>query len=353
MPNCDKGDNHRKKLAFQISEEILDMTEEVSKFDLDTPIWDQNTFSGRRRYYAWITDPRNTIVSTATLFQARDLIQCVRKDKIAPGTTVKDIRRAQQLYLSAFHPDTGELQNVIGRMSFQVPGGMVLIGAMITFYRSTSSVIFWQWANQSFNALVNYTNRNAASELTTSKILTAYVSATTCALVTALGLKSLLAKRASPFLLRLVPFAAVSASNAVNIPFMRQNELAHGVTMYDENNNKVTESRYAAVKGISQVVLSRILIASPSMLLLPFFMEKIEMKPWMIKYGRFVNAPMQTFLSGLSLLVMVPIGCALFNQRSSISVHDLKIMDHSKYEDIVNRYGQENIPKTLYFNKGL
>ena len=38
---------------------------------------------------------------------------------------------------------------------------------------------------------------------------------------------------------------------------------------------------------------------------------------------------------------------------SSISVHDLKIMDHSKYEDIVNRYGQENIPKTLYFNKGL
>jgi len=58
-----------------------------------------------------------------------------RKDQIAPGTTVKDIRRAQQLYLSAFHPDTGELQNVIGRMSFQVPGGMVLIGAMITFYR--------------------------------------------------------------------------------------------------------------------------------------------------------------------------------------------------------------------------
>lgn len=52
-----------------------------------------------------------------------------------PGTTVTQIRRAQQLYLSAFHPDTGELQNVIGRMSFQVPGGMVLIGAMTTFYR--------------------------------------------------------------------------------------------------------------------------------------------------------------------------------------------------------------------------
>ena len=28
--------------------------------------------------------------------------------------------QAMQLYKSAFHPDSGELQNVFGRMSFQV-----------------------------------------------------------------------------------------------------------------------------------------------------------------------------------------------------------------------------------------
>ncbi|CAG2247216.1 SFXN2 [Mytilus edulis] len=267
---------------------------EMVEVDLDTPIWDQNTFSGRRKYYAWMTDPRNSLVSSGTLFQARDLIHAVRQNNIPSGTTVKDIRRAQQLYLSAFHPDTGELQNVIGRMSFQVPGGMVLIGAMITWYRGTSSVIFWQWANQSFNALVNYTNRNAASELTTSQIVTAYVSATTSALVTALGLKSLLANTRSPILQRFVPFAAVAASNAVNVPLMRQSEFAHGVTMFDEKNNKVTESRlkslpfspteetlqqYAAVKGISQVVLSRILIAAPSMSMYNY--KPIDQKYWL------------------------------------------------------------------------
>ncbi|KAJ8300961.1 hypothetical protein KUTeg_022480, partial [Tegillarca granosa] len=32
--------------------------------------------------------------------------------------------------------------------------------------KTNSAVIFWQWANQSFNALVNYTNRNAASDIT-------------------------------------------------------------------------------------------------------------------------------------------------------------------------------------------
>ncbi|XP_041368385.1 sideroflexin-2-like [Gigantopelta aegis] len=323
----------------------------LHRINLDVPRWDQSTFMGRFKYFLWITDPRLTLTPTYKLLEAKTLIEKYRKHEEPPGTDVSLVRRAQQLYLSAFHPDTGELQNVIGRMSFQVPGGMILIGAMITFYKSNTAVLFWQWANQSFNALVNYTNRNADSDISTKQLAVAYVSATTSALVTALGLKHYLATRAPALIQRFVPFAAVAAANMVNIPLMRQSELRNGVPVYDKDGNKVTESKYAALKGIGQVVFSRIVMAAPSMTILPLVMERMEKGVWMKKYPK-MNAPVQIFLSGAILLFMTPAACALFPQKCSIRTERLKLLDSERFLEVQQRYG-DSLPKQLYFNKGL
>ncbi|KAL0269781.1 UNVERIFIED_CONTAM: hypothetical protein PYX00_007401 [Menopon gallinae] len=326
------------------------MSKEEKRIDITKPLWDQSTFFGRVRHFAFVTDPTTIFVTDAQLDKAKVLYEQYRDGKEPSGTSLKDVIYAKKLYESSFHPDTGERQNVFGRMSFQVPGGMILTGAMLQFYRTSAAVIFWQWVNQSFNALVNYTNRNAKSPVTTTQLVAAYISATASALVTALGCKKYLAKRASPLLQRYVPFAAVAAANCVNIPLMRQGEILNGIAVTDENGKKVTESKIAAVKGISQVVSSRIFMAFPGMTIMPLIVERIQHKPWFANNPK-LHAPFQVLAVGGFLIFMVPIACGLYPQLCSISPETLKRFEPEAYEKL--QKNSSKIPEKLYFNKGL
>ncbi|GAB6031576.1 Sideroflexin-2 [Chamberlinius hualienensis] len=321
------------------------------RLNLDQALWDQSTFHGRLKHFFWVTDPRSVVVRDAELDQAKELVHRYKNHNEPPGTTNEQVLYAKKLYEAAFHPDSGERMNILGRMSFQVPGGMVITGFMLQFYRTVPQVIFWQWVNQSFNALVNYTNRNAESDVTATRIGVAYVSATTSALVTALGLKRYLEKRATPLLQRFVPFAAVAAANCVNIPLMRQSELTDGIAVFSHEGERLTESRLAAAKGITQVVISRIVMAAPGMLILPLIMEKIEKYRWMQRIQP-LHALVQTVLVGGFLIFMTPTACALFPQKCSIKVSTLEKWEKEKYLKLVQTC-QGKIPERVYFNKGL
>lgn len=43
------------------------------QFDFDAPPWDQNTFMGRLKYFAWVTDPRLAIINDRRLDEAKEL----------------------------------------------------------------------------------------------------------------------------------------------------------------------------------------------------------------------------------------------------------------------------------------
>ena len=231
---------------------------------------------------------------------------------------------------------------------------MAITGAMMTFYKTVPQVVFWQWFNQSFNALVNYTNRNAQSPVSTNQLGLAYVSATSAALVTALGLKRVLEPRAGPFIQRFVPMMAVAAANCVNIPLMRQKELLEGVdlTTAEKPDEKLCQSKYAATKGIGQVVVSRNVMMAPGMFFLPFIMKSMEKRAWFMKRPA-LHAPFQVAGVGCFLLFMVPAACAIFPQNCEISVEKLKTSDSTAYQQLLKRVEGGQMPDKLYFNKGL
>lgn len=124
--------------------------------------------------------------------------------------------------------------------------------------------MFWQWCNQSFNAVVNYTNRSGASPIPTETLVRSYVGAVGGAVITALSLNRL-ARHAPPLAGRLVPMAAVAAANCVNIPLMRITELQEGIELQSEEGKKMGHSKKAAKEAIASVTMSRILMAAPSM----------------------------------------------------------------------------------------
>eukprot|EP01083_Nonionella_stella_P171640 586666_1 len=111
-------------------------TKKPVRLDLDHPRWDQNTFSGRLQHFFTVTDPRNVFASSESLDKAQKLVLQYKQGTEPPDATIDEIWDAKHLYDSAFHPQTGEKQNILGRMSFQVPGNMLITGCMMAFYRT-------------------------------------------------------------------------------------------------------------------------------------------------------------------------------------------------------------------------
>jgi tricarboxylate carrier len=313
--------------------------------DISQIRWDQATFLGRFNHFSRITDPRLLLKSRRDVETAQHLYHLAKEGHVPRGTTQTQLYHAQTLYHSAVHPDTDEIMHPAGRMSAQVPCGMVITGILLALYKTTPQVMFAQFINQTFNAFVNYTNRNAKSQTTNQQIGKSYVGAMTGAVGVSV-IANKLVKGAPPLVGRFVPFLAVATANCINIPMMRQGEISNGVIVVDKDGRQLGESKKAAAKGISQVCLSRITMAVPGMILSPVIMERLERYKF-FRRGLVFSTGIQTLLCGISLIIMVPVGCALFPQTSSIQVANLEKPLRVKI--------QHSSPSTkvVYFNKGL
>jgi len=315
------------------------------KVNIEASRYDQSTYWGRATHFFITTNPLNLFSTPAALDYSKEVVTKYRNGEKV-GITVDELWRQKQLYDSTFHPDTGEKMIWFGRMAAQVPMNMCITGAMLTFYKTTPAVVFWQWFNQSFNAVVNYTNRSGTTPISPTTLGTSYVAATGGALVTALGLNATV-KRFPPVVGRLVPFVAVCAANSINIPMMRRLELSDGVELSTDDGQTVGKSTTAARQGISMVVLSRIGMAAPGMVGIPFLMNYLEKKGTLARYPR-IAAPLQMAVCGVILTFATPMCCAIFEQRASIDVSSCE----EQIQKAVSALPEPR-PSKLYYNKGL
>ena len=94
----------------------------VGELDLDQPRYDQTTYWGRAQHYFHTTSPANLFVSTERLHQYKLLLDQHRAGDL-PGVGREELWRARTVCQSAFHPDTGDLMFLPGRMAAQVGAG--------------------------------------------------------------------------------------------------------------------------------------------------------------------------------------------------------------------------------------
>lgn len=155
--------------------------------------------------------------------------------------------------------------------------------------------------NQSLNVAINFSNANKSTPLSTQTIIKSYCLAVSASCGVALGLNALVPrlKRVSPnarlILGRLVPFAAVASAGALNVFLMRGEEIRRGIDVFpvlsDEEKRRVEagdvkveslgKSKKAATLAVGETAISRVLNATPIMVLPPLVLVRLQKTEWL------------------------------------------------------------------------
>lgn len=317
------------------------------KFSLSEPRFDQKTYLGRLKRCLDVTDPRTLFVSEKKLQDSIQLLKQFENGTLPQGTRDQKLWEARKIKEAIIHPDTGQKVFMPFRMSGYVPFGTVTVVGMLLPAPSLRTVIFWQWMNQSHNAAVNYSNRNASKPTPTSRFLLSYFGAVTSAVTIALGLTTLVkrAKISNPsmkaLLQRLVAYPATATANICNVVLMRNHELFTGIEVKDKDGNVVGTSKIAARKAVFETTVTRILLPLPVLVIPPFVMQLLERTKFMISRPK-LHLPVQALVCVAAFGFGLPLAIALFPQTSEVLPSELE-----------SEIQQKTKHSKLYYNKGL
>lgn len=330
--------------------DLEDSSPSCPPFRIGESRYDQSSFLGRLLHILDVVDPRTLLVSQSKLDDAVALLKQFQDQGSNPvGVSDEQLWRAQKIKQAILHPDTGEKIFHPFRMAGFVPFGAPLIFGILIPNQTAAQMVFWQWINQSHNACVNYSNRNASKPTPTSRFLTGYVGAISSACGIAVGLSALL-KRSTTFspatrmlVQRFVPFPAVASASVCNCLLMRFSEIKEGIDVRDKEGNLVGSSQAAAKKALKETAITRALLPIPCVALPPLVMTVLERSRFIASRPK-IHLPLLGVITVLSFGLGLPVAIALFPQYSEIK---RKALEPEVQERM--RAGDD----VLIYNKGL
>lgn len=181
-----------------------------------------------------------------------------------------------------------------------------------------------QWANQTYNAGMNYGNRNASSTLTNSDLAKSYSAAVGVSCSIAFVSRTILAvqlqKLKGPKLIianAALNYFAAAFAGAANLIMMRQKELKDGINVQSEKGEKTYgKSVLAAQRAVKETALSRFVLPLP-VLFFPAIANYGLVALGLIPKNLVAAKLLEASLCVCSLSVALPMSIALFQQRSS------------------------------------
>ncbi|EXJ68373.1 uncharacterized protein A1O5_08165 [Cladophialophora psammophila CBS 110553] len=328
--------------------------------DLPASQYDLSTYWGRVMQSAQIADPRTLFVSSSGLENAKRLVTSYKTGEARVMTP--EIWQAKKIVDSTLHPDTGKPVFLPFRMSCFVISNLVVTAGMLTPNLSNTGTVAWQIINQSLNVAINSANANKSSPLSTSTLVKSYLMAVSASCSVAVGLNSLVPrlKRLSPntrlILGRLVPFAAVASAGALNVFLMRSEEIRRGIDIFPVQSEEekaerektgkevapLGKSRKAAILAVGETAISRVLNATPIMVIPPLILVRLQKTEWLKSRPRMV-LPVNLGLILTTSIFALPLALAAFPQRQAVSARSLE-------EEFWDRGGEGGL---VEFNRGI
>ncbi|POS75314.1 sideroflexin-5 [Diaporthe helianthi] len=306
--------------------------------------YDLSTYWGRVRQTACITDPRTLLVGSTGLEQAKQALGLYKTGQVKEMTP--ELWKAKKIVDSTLHPDTGTPVFMPFRMSCFVLSNLVVTAGMLTPGLGNTGTVLWQIANQSMNVAINNANANKSTPLSYSKIAQSYFLAVGASCSVALGLNSIVPRLKSLppntrlVLSRLTPFAAVATAGALNVFLMRGEEMRTGIDVYPvlseqekqslakagkaENDvPSLGKSKKAAQLAVGETAVSRVLNATPVMVIPPLILVRLQKTQWLKKNPR-LTTPVNLGLILLTSYAVLPLALAAFPQRQRVRAESLE-----------------------------